>query len=184
MLWRWYDSMTVRVLVALMCLAACSTGAVRLDPVAAAPPAGGEEAGGPEAEAEASAPEAPASEPAASVVAGDPGALEIPHDMPPLDADCRTRASFAGSHVRDAIEFASAGCSVDADCVRVSNSTGCGGWCGSSVLAEHEDAYENLRSSIEERVCSTYREDGCPYGGPRCGKTTPQCVEGRCEMVL
>lgn len=142
-----------------------------------APPAGVEEAS-------AAAPEASASEPVAPVVGGDPGALEIPHDMPPLDADCGTRASFARSRVGDAIEFASAGCSVDADCVRVSNSTGCRGSCGSSVLAEHEDAYETLRSSIDERVCSTYREDRCPYAAPRCGKTTPQCVDGRCEMVL
>lgn len=125
----------------------------------------------------------PAAEGSPVAASGDASSLDIPHDMPPLDADCQTRRSFARSQVGDAIEFAGAGCSVDADCVRVSSSTGCRGQCGAAVLATHADAYEALRSTVDERVCSTYRDDGCPYAVPRCAKTTAQCVEGRCEMV-
>ena len=179
--------MTTRFALALICLAACAVG-----PVVSESSSGSSSgvtdapaAAGPAVRPERASKPSPTKveEPSAAVASVDASALEIPHDMPPLDADCMTRRNFALSQVGDAVEFASAGCSVDADCVRAVNSTGCRGQCGAAVLATHEEAYEALRSSVDERVCSTYRDDACPYAAPRCAKTAPRCVEGRCEMA-
>jgi len=154
------------VLAAGLCIAACSvsTGSsapVREDqPVAKTPP-----------------------EPEPEPEPGDEDALAIPHDMPGLDTPCETRRTFVLGQVDGALEFASAGCTEDADCVRAGRSTGCRGACPTAVLATHAEAYESMRDSVDQRVCTGYRDDGCPYATPRCASGSPRCVDGRCEFA-
>ncbi len=108
-------------------------------------------------------------------------ALTLPDDVPPLDSACDTRRDFAVSRRDAALAFASNGCTDDAQCVEASTSTQCRGACPSAVLEVHAEAYESLRASLDERVCATYRDDGCAYATPRCMNGAPACVEGRCE---
>jgi len=115
--------------------------------------------------------------------AGLDDALTLPHDVPPLDSPCKTRREFAQGRVESALSFASNGCTNDAECVKAAQSTGCRGACPTAVLATHAEAYESFRTSLDERVCSTYQGDKCPYATPRCISGAPACVEGRCAWV-
>ena len=111
------------------------------------------------------------------------GELTVPHDVPPLDAPCETRSEFAVNQVTDGMAFAAKGCTADIECVLANKSTGCQGACPGVVAKEYADAYESFRASIDQRVCSTYRDDGCPYATPRCVNASPKCVDGACQLV-
>lgn len=166
------------LLLCFVAISACTLESGPSVPDTGAPPAR-QPAEAESAPAQASTPEeAEEAEPP-----GDLSALSIPHDMPPLDASCDTRRNFATSHVTEAVTAAAAGCSADADCVRVARGTGCRGGCPTAILARYEDAYETLRSSIDARVCATYRDDACPYATPRCASGEARCVEGTCQLV-
>lgn len=128
-------------------------------------------------------PASPASSPEPEAETGLNAALTVPHDVPPLDTPCKTRQEFAVGQVQSALSFASNGCTTDAECVQATRSTSCRGSCPTSVLETHALAYESYRDSIDERVCSTYREDKCPYAAPSCMKGAPACVEGRCTWA-
>jgi hypothetical protein len=36
---------------------------------------------------------------------------------------------------------------------------------------------------VDERYCSGYQEDGCPYSTPSCQQTVGACVRGKCTAV-
>ena len=75
------------------------------------------------------------------------------------------------------------GCSEDADCVQVSDRTGCSSGCGSTVNASAVDAWEATRSQIDEEFCGrSFSDAGCGPLVAACLESVPACVEGQCQL--
>lgn len=112
--------------------------------------------------------------------ASEPVTLTLPHDVPPLDAECAVRRDFALGQLTAAVQTAAAGCETDADCVMVGRSTDCMGYCAAVIHARNEQAFATFVSEVDTRVCEGYRDSGCPYATPRCMKPAVACVDGAC----
>lgn len=74
-------------------------------------------------------------------------------------------------------------CFRDTDCTHVGTSTECLGTCGVFVNQRRRSFVARAVRYLDHKVCSTYRDDGCPYATPRCLHAVPACVEGQCVGV-
>jgi hypothetical protein len=84
-----------------------------------------------------------------------------------------------------ALSAASVACEVDADCVQVSNSTGCHPSCGVVLAAEGATQLQGAVNEIDATYCDAYEATGCgPALIPPCDAPgTPRCVERQCVEV-
>ncbi len=74
-------------------------------------------------------------------------------------------------------------CEVDSDCVAVNTSTECIGACDSYVNKKFAGRLVRAIDKIDERVCDTFQEDGCPFVTPACLLQRPACQHNRCVGV-
>ncbi len=71
-------------------------------------------------------------------------------------------------------------CESAHECVRIDTSTRCRGTCGAWINEERSERLAGKIDRLDERLCASYREDGCPYAAPICLMEKPACVEARC----
>ncbi len=98
------------------------------------------------------------------------------------DPSCRERAEEVSKRVEAAVERTNR-CDEDRDCVLVGTDTECGGTSGAYVNRDRVDPVRKAIAWFDARICSDYREDGCPFATPGCLVTVGRCVNHRCEGV-
>ncbi len=74
-------------------------------------------------------------------------------------------------------------CRADSECVRVDTSTSCQGDCGAYVNERYARRVQRFIDHVDERYCTGYQEDGCPFITPACQETVGRCVRGMCTAV-
>jgi hypothetical protein len=74
-------------------------------------------------------------------------------------------------------------CEEHQDCARINTSTECMGTCGAWVNRRYQHRVERIIRRLDQRICSTYREDGCPVAMPLCLFDRGLCVDGQCRGV-
>jgi len=74
-------------------------------------------------------------------------------------------------------------CENASDCVHIDTSTGCRGTCGAFVNAEKRDKVASKLERADEKFCTDYIGDGCPYSTPSCVPREAVCIEGRCVVA-
>ncbi len=99
-----------------------------------------------------------------------------------FDPKCEQRARRVAKTIDRWVRRASE-CEVASDCTQIGTSTGCGGTCGAYVNEKFFDPLSKKIRWLDERVCSTYQEDGCPFATPACLPTRAACIENRCVGV-
>ena len=97
----------------------------------------------------------------------------------PGDPSCQERRVKVSNAVQSLVERYSA-CREDSYCVRIDTSTQCMGTCGDFVNRDHAPIAERIINKFDRRVCTGYREAGCPYATPARLLRKPACVENRC----
>ncbi len=98
------------------------------------------------------------------------------------DPMCEKRLRMSERRINRVIEKTRP-CRADQECVRVETSTDCQGDCGAYVNAKYARRVQSFIDHVDERYCSTYQEDGCPYATPDCQLTVGACVRGLCTGV-
>lgn len=93
--------------------------------------------------------------------------------------DCDLAASKARAELAVAVDEAAA-CEVDADCVHVSDFTGCDAGCGVAVNASAAAGWSALLDGIASDWCA----GDCPVAMPGCLPMDAVCDAGRCAMVM
>lgn len=98
------------------------------------------------------------------------------------DPMCKKRLQMTQRRIHHVLEKTRP-CRADDECVEVDNSTGCQGACGAYVNRRWAPRVQNFIDQVDERLCTGYQEDGCPYATPRCVVTAGACVDNRCTSV-
>lgn len=105
--------------------------------------------------------------------------------VPSCEADdpmCRKRLSMSQRRIHHVVDKTNA-CTEDAQCVLVDTNTQCMGACGEYVNARFARRVQNFIDYVDERFCTGYQEDGCPYATPACQQTVGVCRAGECVGV-
>lgn len=98
------------------------------------------------------------------------------------DPMCAKRLRVSQRRIRRVIEKTRP-CRADDECVAIDPSTECRGSCPAYVNGLYARRVQNFIDHVDERYCSGYQEDGCPYSTPSCQQTVGACVRGRCTAV-
>jgi hypothetical protein len=105
--------------------------------------------------------------------------------MPACDRPDRA-CDHRRNKVRKALEMVtqrSLRCSRDEDCSHVDTTTECEGTCGVFVNDMRRSFVARAVRYLDHKVCSTYKDDGCPYATPGCLQGVPACIAGRCTYA-
>jgi hypothetical protein len=106
--------------------------------------------------------------------------IVIQGDAPTNSSSCEDRLEFARQTMDELVDAANGYCTVDADCTLVFAETQCRGACHAAILGDRLDAFRAGQEDINERACTHYVEDGCPYATPTCLAVDAVCDAGRC----
>jgi hypothetical protein len=98
------------------------------------------------------------------------------------ELSCGERLERVQGHIERWSERAGR-CERDSDCTFISTSTGCQGTCGTYVNRAFARILSRKLAQLDERVCSSYIEDGCAYSTPSCMQQRGACIEGQCTGV-
>lgn len=109
--------------------------------------------------------------------------LVIEDDAPTNESACEERLSFARDTITDVITRANGECTQDRECALVFVDTHCQGACQAAILRSNLDAFDRAKQAIDERACTDYMADGCPYSTPRCLQVQAICEANRCTMA-
>ncbi len=92
--------------------------------------------------------------------------------------DCELAANKASAALNSAVAELN-DCESDADCVLVSDDTGCSASCGVAIAATHADAFEEARLEATADYCTG---GSCPYAAPDCLPQAAVCDAGQCAV--
>ncbi len=98
------------------------------------------------------------------------------------DPMCRKRLRMSQRRINRVVEKTRP-CRADNECTRVDTSTGCQGSCGAFVNRRYAERVQNFISHVDERYCTGYQEDGCPFSTPACQQSVGACVRGLCTAM-
>jgi len=93
--------------------------------------------------------------------------------------DCGTAMMKASTAVH-AIAAELAACEVDADCVQVSDDTGCSSTCGVAINANALPAWDEARANVAADYCGA---SDCPIAMAGCLPQAAVCDAGQCKLV-
>ncbi|MGH7788108.1 MAG: hypothetical protein ACRERC_14645 [Candidatus Binatia bacterium] len=102
--------------------------------------------------------------------------------IPACDPMCERRQRISSKRI-DRVVALTAQCRTDADCVRVDTSSACRATCGAWVSRRYADRVGRLIDYLDQRYCTTYRSDNCPFTTPRCINERAACVDHVCTGV-
>ncbi len=100
----------------------------------------------------------------------------------PGDRICAERRRKAGAAVAAVVKRSNY-CRMDSDCVRIDDSTRCGGTCGAFVNGSRARRASRLIDRIDTKICSDYTANGCPLAIPGCLVQVPACIDHRCVGI-
>lgn len=109
--------------------------------------------------------------------------IEIPSGAPTNASSCEARLDFAQRTMGELTRAANGTCDSNADCELVFAETQCQGACQAPILASRMTAFRRSQEAINERVCTNYVEDGCPFSTPACLAVEAVCESNRCALV-
>lgn len=77
------------------------------------------------------------------------------------------------------------GCDIDADCVLIDTTTGCGEGCKAAINGQFQWSFQTQVQGITESYCASFAGPGaiCTPSVPTCSNTVPKCVDGDCKAV-
>jgi len=109
--------------------------------------------------------------------------LVIDPNAPTNESSCEDRLSFAREAMDTVVRRANGACTTDADCITVFAETQCLGACQAPILGARLDAFRDAQDAINERACTDYAQDGCPYATPACLAVEAVCQQNRCALT-
>ena len=95
---------------------------------------------------------------------------------------CEERRRTVTGRIEDLVKRASR-CEAHRECALANTSTECQGTCGAWVNRRYRHRVGKIVRRLDERICSTYLEDGCPRAIPLCMFQRGLCVDGHCRGV-
>ncbi|MFQ5514050.1 MAG: hypothetical protein ACE5FG_06380 [Myxococcota bacterium] len=98
------------------------------------------------------------------------------------DPRCEERLRESSERIRLVVRLTNR-CHDSRECVRINTSTRCRGTCGAWVNRRHADRARAKIRAIDELICASYQEDGCPFATPACLHERGVCVRGHCIGV-
>ncbi len=102
--------------------------------------------------------------------------------VPDCDAHCKQRVKRVTHRINQLVRRASR-CHQSRECVRIDTTTECVGTCGAWVNQRYAEVVKRAIDQLDEKICSTYQEDGCPFATPACQLERGACVRGQCVGV-
>jgi len=99
-----------------------------------------------------------------------------------FDPMCQERVNKVRRFIENLVSHTNK-CEQASDCVQIGTSTQCQGTCGEFVNKEYARRVSARIDWVDEEVCSTYQQDGCPFATPACLAVRPACVHNRCTGV-
>lgn len=102
--------------------------------------------------------------------------------IPDCDPRCKQRVKQVTHRINRLVRRGSP-CQTDRQCVHIDTTTECVGTCGAWVNRRRAPFVEQAIERLDEQICSTYQEDGCPFMTPGCRLERGKCIEGRCAGV-
>lgn len=98
------------------------------------------------------------------------------------ESTCEERLAKVGKRIDKWVDRKNR-CESASDCVHIDTSTGCRGTCGTFVNAEKRDKVASKLERADEKFCTDYIGDGCPYSTPSCIRQEAVCIGGRCAVA-
>ncbi len=98
------------------------------------------------------------------------------------DPMCAQRLRMSQRRIHRVIEKTRP-CRADNECAAIDPATGCQGACPAYVNRRYAERVQNFINHVDERYCTGYQEDGCPFSTPSCQQTVGACVRGQCTAV-
>ncbi|MCH6561606.1 MAG: hypothetical protein IH800_04190 [Myxococcales bacterium] len=102
--------------------------------------------------------------------------------VPDCDRRCEERVKKVTHRSKRLVRRASR-CRRDDQCVQIDPTTECAGACPAWVNRKYARLVEKAIDQLDEEVCSTHQEQGCPYATPGCQLERGACVDRRCVGV-
>jgi len=102
--------------------------------------------------------------------------------VPDCGPSCAERVRKISHSIKRLVRRASR-CRADDQCVRIDTTTECMGTCGAWVNRKYADLVGSAIEKLDEHICGSYKEDGCPFATPGCQLQRGACVDRRCVGV-